>query len=158
MRKKILQAVATMSFVIAIGVAMVGSAHAQSLAERIKVNIPFDFQVVDKKLPAGEYLVQRLPQSSSDTVLMVSNVADGQTAIRLTSATQTTTPKEKGTLIFHRYGDQYFLFQVWPPAGETGRVLPRSRSEREAKQSHDLARTSTNKTGVETVTIVSGQR
>jgi hypothetical protein len=158
MRKKLLRAVATISFVVAIGMTMVGSAQAQSLAGTIKVNIPFDFQVADTKLPAGTYDVRRLPQSSNDSVLMISNVHDGQTAVRLTISVQTPEPKDKGTLVFHRYGDQYFLFQVWPAGSETGRALPRSRSEREAKQKgRDLV--GTNKAReVETVTIVSGQQ
>jgi hypothetical protein len=136
---------------------MVGSAQAQSLADPIKVNIPFGFQVADTKLPAGEYYVRRLPHSSSDSVLMIRNVQDGQTAVRLTSAVQTLSPKDKGTLVFHRYGDQYFLFQVWPAGGETGRVLPGSRSERVARKDKDLV--GTNKGAqLETVTIVSGQK
>src|SRR5215211_7183469 len=153
MKKRLLQAVATISFVVAM---MAGSAHAQTLADRIKVNIPFDFQVVDVKLPAGEYYVRRPPQSSSDSVLMISNIQDGRTTLRLTSSVQTVDPKNKATLVFHRYGDQYFLFQVWPAGGETGRSLPKSRSEREAKQKEFVG---TNKgRELETVTIVSDQQ
>jgi hypothetical protein len=160
MRKRILGAVATISFVMALGVMMVVPVQAQSLAEPIKVSIPFDFQFADTKLPAGEYNVRRLPQSSSDTVVMIRNVHDGQTVVRLTSAVQTLSPKDKATLVFHRYGEQYFLFQVWPAGGETGRALPRSRNEREAQKARDLVGTNkgSNK-GVEfeKVTIVSGQ-
>lgn len=152
MRKKLVQIVATISLVVA---TMAGAAHAQTLADRIKVNIPFDFQIAETKLPAGEYYVRRPPQSSSDTILMMSNVHDGRTILRLTSAVQTLEPKNKATLVFHRYGDQYFLFQVWPAGGETGRALPKSRSEREAKEKDFVG---TNKgREVETVTIVSGQ-
>ena len=156
MRKKVLQAVATISFVVAIGMAMVGSAHAQSLADPIRVNIPFDFQVADTKLPAGEYYVRRLPQTASDSVVMVSSVREGHRAVRLTNAVNTLSPKSKATLLFHRYGDQYFLFQVWPAGGETGRALPRSRSEREV-QNKDFVGKLTNKGAVETVAVVSNQ-
>ena len=157
MKKKVLRAVATISFVVAIAMTMVGSAQAQSLADPIKVNIPFDFQVADTKLPAGEYYVRRLPSSSSDSVVMIKNVQDGQTAVRLTIAVQRSDPKNKGTLVFHRYGEQYFLFQVWPAGGETGRVLPQSRSEREVQKNRDLV--GANKgVQLETVTISSGQR
>jgi hypothetical protein len=157
MRKKVLQTVAMISFVVAIGMAMVGSAQAQSLADPIKVNIPFDFQVADTKFPAGEYYVRRLPHSSSDSVVMISSVDAGHVTVRLTSAVETFTPKDKGTLVFHRYGEQYFLYQVWPAGGETGRVLPRSRSEREAKD-REFVGTLRNKGQVETVIVVSGQR
>ena len=34
-------------------------------------------------------------------------------------------------LIFHRYGDQYFLAQFWNLGSETGYEFPRSKAERE---------------------------
>jgi hypothetical protein len=157
MRKKVLRAVATISFVVAIGMMMAGSAQAQSLAASIRVHIPFDFQFADTRLPAGDYYVGRLPNSSSDSVVMISNVQDGQTAIRLTNAVQTASPKEKGTLIFHRYGDQYFLFQVWPAGGETGRALPTSRREREVQNDKDLVGTN-KRAEVDTLIVITGQR
>ena len=107
----------------------VGSAQGQSLASKLKVNIPFDFIVADKKLPAGEYSIGRAQIGSGDNVLLIRSTDQAANVSSLTSATQVSQPKEKGTLVFHRYGDQYFLFQVWPAGAYTGRVLPKSRLE-----------------------------
>jgi len=37
-----------------------------------------------------------------------------------------------GKVIFHRYGERYFLSEIWTPNGPTGRVTP-SKAERELK-------------------------
>ena len=121
-------------------VVMVGSAQAQSLGNKFRINIPFEFSVGDKKLPAGEYSVGRALPSSGDAVLLVSNVDHPESAFPLTNSAQSIKPKNADTLVFHRYGDQYFLFQVWPKGATYGRVVVKSRSEREAqrKTSYEL--------------------
>jgi len=53
-----------------------------------------------------------------------------------------TLPAE-GKLIFHRYGDRYFLSQMWMPGNPTGRELPPSKAELET------ARTISQGTGIE---------
>jgi hypothetical protein len=112
-------------------VVMVGAAHGQSLSNRIRINIPFDFTVGNNKLPAGEYSIGRAQPSSGDTVLLISNVNEVANLLPLTNAAQSVEPKHADTLVFHRYGDQYFLYQVWPAGATIGRVIPKSRSERE---------------------------
>jgi hypothetical protein len=45
---------------------------------------------------------------------------------------------KEGVLVFHQYGDEYFLTEIWPAGGQTGRALPKSRAERELqRQSND---------------------
>ena len=153
--KKLVKLITTASFLIAIAVMTVGSAHGQSLASPIKINIPFDFQVSDKSFPAGEYSVSRLLHQSSDSVLKISSVDGKHSVVRLTIPAQTLNTRKKGTQAFHRYGEQYFLFQVWPAGAQTGRVLPKSRSEREAEQKiQDVAGVQTPR--IETVDVVAG--
>lgn len=107
----------------------VGSVQGQSLASKLKANIPFDFIVADKKLPAGEYSIGRAQVGSGDSVILISSADHEANVFSLTSAVHIVKPKDKGTLVFHRYGDQYFLFQVWPAGASTGRVIPKSRRE-----------------------------
>jgi len=52
-------------------VTAVSSAQGQPLANSIRANIPFDFIVADKKLPAGDYWIHRVSQDSG-TVTVVS--------------------------------------------------------------------------------------
>ena len=114
-------------------VTLVASAQGQSLAYKVKANIPFDFTVGEKKLPAGEYSLGRA-QRSDDIAISIADVNGHTKAIRLTNATLTLHPKGKSSLVFHRYGDQYFLFQVWPAGGSIGREFPVSAAERAQRQ------------------------
>lgn len=137
-------------------VTSVASAQGQSLAYRIKANIPFDFSIGEKKLPAGTYSVGRLRQNSDDSVLVIDDETGRSKAIQLSNSAQRSNAMDKATLVFHHYGDQFFLFQVWPGGATFGREFRKSRSERELR---NLARNSSNRTmaeaeKVETVTIV----
>ena len=133
------------------------SANAQTLQYRLNANIPFDFTVANKKLPAGHYTFQRSEPSGGDLVVLISSV-DGQTSItRITIPVQTITPKRAGRLVFHRYGDDYFLNEIWPAGGYVGRALPKSRSEKEVQRKlNDAAvgMAAMKATQPETVTIV----
>src|SRR5688500_19663800 len=96
----------------------VAPTQAQSPGSRIRVNIPFDFNVSEKKLPAGEYSVGRAVQWSDDLAVSVNHVNGHSKAIRLSNAVYRSRPNGKALLVFHRYADQYFLFQVWPRSEE----------------------------------------
>ena len=154
-----MKALATVIFVIAIAILTTGSAQGQSLEYPIRFQIPFDFQVAEKTFPAGEYFVSRVLQPSSAAALLISSVDGRHTTIRLTSPVQTLAVKKRGTLVFHRYGDQHFLFEVWPAGAQTGRVLPKSRTERELQKSQEVAGTPIRTSpAVETVNVVGGPR
>lgn len=112
-------------------VAASASVKAQSLQYKLTADVPFDFTVSDKKLPAGKYSISRAQTSNGDLVLQIVS-ADGQKNIsRLTIPVITHKPMNQGTLVFNRYGNDYYLSEVWPAGGSTGRELPKSRTERE---------------------------
>jgi hypothetical protein len=105
------------------------STYAQSVNEQ-RADIPFSFIVGSKTFPAGEYRVTRLNLQSDKAALAIKS-ADGRLSkIVLTIPVQAAETSEKAKLIFNRYGDQYFLAQVWTPADNTGLELLKSRSER----------------------------
>jgi hypothetical protein len=114
-------------------VTLAASAQGQTLQYRVKANIPFDFTVGDKTLSAGKYSIGRT-ERSDDLVLSIADVRGRTKALRLTYAARTLHPKENASLVFHRYGNQYFLFQVWPPNGNVGRQFPESTGERVQRQ------------------------
>jgi hypothetical protein len=92
----------------------------------IRVTVPFDFTVGDQRLPAGEYRVAIVSDSALRVLRMdESTVAHVVTTFISGGPNLDPTPK----LIFHRYGDRRFLFQVW--TGEVGRELFASASESE---------------------------
>jgi hypothetical protein len=105
------------------------SAQAQTANEQT-AQVPFSFAVGGKTFPAGEYSVKRLNPQSDKAALQIRS-ADGRLSkIVLTVPVQAGSAAESAKLIFNRYGDQYYLAQVWTPADNTGLELPKSRSER----------------------------
>ena len=131
------------------------SAQAQSLEYRITANVPFDFSIGDKKLPAGKYSIGRARVNSDDTVLSILDGRGHAKEMRVSMPVSTFDAKNQATLIFHRYGDQYFLYQVWPAGETTGREFPKSSAEREILRSLAGAGSGkvVQKMPVETVTV-----
>ena len=114
----------------------VTSAQAQSPSNRVTVQIPFDFNIGDRKLPSGKYSVGRIRQGSDDVVLTVDDENGHSKAIRTSIAVRNLDITENGKLVFHRYGDQYFLYQVWPAGTTTGRQFPKSIRELEVERAN----------------------
>ena len=110
------------------------STQAQSLTYRLTANIPFDFSVAGKKLPAGKYWINRAQQSSGDTVIRISSTDGHSNVTRFTIPIIGFNPAKDSALVFHRYGDEYFLSEIWPAGASTGRELPKSRAERELER------------------------
>ena len=142
---------------LVIGFAMfvvTASANAQSLAHPARVNVPFDFVVANKKLPSGDYLISRGQPSAGDLLLAVTNKDNHLTALSFTVPVQVWTPTDKGKLVFHRYGDQYFLSEVWPAGATTGRVIAKSRAESELEKKAKQSTVSQKLKRNETVSVV----
>jgi hypothetical protein len=74
------------------------------------VKIPFGFSVQDHSLPAGEYnIFTVLPERA----IRLTSTGGRYSAIVNTLPNYASSPSENSRLIFHRYGGDYFLAQVW---------------------------------------------
>ena len=107
------------------------AAQGQSLANRARFNVPFDFTFGEKKLPAGQYTVGRAIQNSDDHVVSIADQNGRSKALQLSHAVFTRRENSRAVLVFHRYGDQYFLAQVWQAQASVGREFGISKKERE---------------------------
>ncbi len=110
------------------------NAYGQS-STRVTANIPFDFRVGSQTLPAGEYSV--VPKSP---VLVVIRSTDGhQSALVMNNAIQASRISADGKLVFNRYGEFYFLSQVWTP-GEADRsqISPVQCRERSGRRNRTI--------------------
>ncbi len=131
MTKKLYSTFAMLSLLFMLAVTSVQAQSGGSL----EVNIRFDFQVGNKVLPAGEYTVRRLSQRS-----VLIEGADGERMIAQTPRTIDSRGRAaRERLVFHRYGNQYFLAQVWVARDGDGRALMESDAEREAAKAQTLA-------------------
>jgi hypothetical protein len=103
------------------------SVSAGSNEPLIRVDIPFDFTVGNVPLAAGMYTVTE----PVDGALRLLNRSAGRGIVTIiTNRMNRAKPAQPGMLVFNRYGDQYFLTQVWP-AVRDGYKLPQSQRERE---------------------------
>lgn len=89
------------------------------------VNIPFDFYVGAGKLPAGRYMVSHL---SDPAVLRVYD-GEGHVSVSFSIGISTSSTSNDAHLVFNRYGDQYFLSEVYWPGSSVARQLLKSSIE-----------------------------
>ena len=92
----------------------------------LQATIPFDFTIGSKSFTPGKYLLRPEVMQS---VLAVQSVDGKSGAMTLTRPVQAS-KMSSARLIFNRYGDRYFLSQVWAN-GNQGRELLPSSAERE---------------------------
>jgi hypothetical protein len=137
---------------------VVASAQGQTLGSRVRVNIPFDFHIGETKLASGKYSVGRARQNSDDVVMSVEDERGRAKAMRMSMPVLTRDATSKAKLVFHRYGDQYFLYQIWPAGATTGRQFLKSHSEREILQTLASVGQADPKMLVDTVTITGDLR
>ena len=95
-------------------------------------NIPFDFTVKGKLMPAGQYHVTR--DLKATDMIQISSVKDGSTALLVTYKALVTDPGSTAKLIFNQYGDRYFFSELWTSDGAHRRANP-SKLEQEVKAS-----------------------
>jgi hypothetical protein len=107
-------------FIVASLLLVTGSLHAQSVG--LVADIPFDFVVGDKTLPAGQYAIH--PMTANESVVMLSS-SDLKTAMLIApcDCASETTPQQQSKLIFKVSGGRYFLWQIWTEGSNVGREL-----------------------------------
>jgi hypothetical protein len=135
MSKQILKTLTMLTLVVGFALAAgVVSANGQMTSTFVTADIPFDFVVADKTLPGGKYIVSSLTQGGD--ALKVSS-RDGQSAaMRLTNLIPEKREKRTARMVFHRYGQKYFLAEVWS-GNDYGHQLRRCKTERILQ--HELA-------------------
>ena len=108
------------------------SAPAPVAAADIRANVPFSFTVDKKVLPAGTYNVT----SSNAHTLLISSFGAGAVTMGQRAESRSGSPR----LVFHRYGNEYILREVWM-GGASGYQLPQTARERELAVSQGGANT-----------------
>lgn len=102
----------------------VASIHAQSKRE---ANIPFDFTAGSANLKAGDYVIQPI---STDNLLFSNAYGKPMAMVLAPGRVQSTGESLPARLVFHQYGNRYFLAAVWMSESPHGVKLTESRAER----------------------------
>ena len=124
---------AKMAMAVAVLVSIVAAGVCRAQSRPLEVNVPFAFEVGNKTMPAGSYRVESMPTGGGSLEILRATSSD----VHLTISTMATALKG-GTpgpaLVFHRYGNRYFLAQIWTGVGHAREVFP-SQQEKELARS-----------------------
>jgi hypothetical protein len=125
----------------AIGSLLVPLGITQAQTERAFYQIPFSFNAEGVELSSGRYL---LSSTGSHTGMLRGE--NGKGVLFILSGTLTS-KDQSAHLTFNKYGDKYFLRQVWD--GKTGSPVPISVEEREILHNQQEA-----KIGLQKVSVI----
>ena len=103
------------------------SAYAQEVP--VIANVPFDFTVNGKTLPAGEYVIS--PVGTSNNVLSIYSRDQHAALLAMPIRCQAGEASAKTKLVFNHRGSRYFLKQIWITGYKAGREFPQGALESE---------------------------
>lgn len=113
---------------IAILVAVSGIATAHRIGStRIVTDVPFDFVVANKTVPAGVCFVEAATLDGSS--VMIRNAVAKVSLISAISTAEGKLGADHYALVFTRYGDRYFLSGIKLKGSKISYRVPRSRAE-----------------------------
>lgn len=125
------------------GLSVAGSLFAQ---HGVQATIPFSFYVGNSQLmPSGTYRVTPC-FPNTNAVVTIRNCNNGVAVFHVTQTGENDS-KGKGKLLFHQYGDRFFLSEVQHPSLSTGLILPVSSNEKTVQNETATVRT------YETITV-----
>ena len=104
-----------------------GLAIAQT--SNVRANVPFNFAVGSKTLPAGTYDIGAI--SSDPKMLLVQAQGGGSSMMVGSNSAENPKGAERTKLVFNQYGSKYFLTEIWVEGATLGRQLPKTSPEKE---------------------------
>jgi hypothetical protein len=116
-----------------IAITILASTRVARAQDPMMVKVPFDFVVGNSTLPAGEYSVKI--SETNNALLLVNRTDSTASVIITTNPAEAREIQTDSKLVFNRYGDRYFLSQVWSAGFSHGRQLRKSTREKESAQS-----------------------
>jgi len=108
---------------------LTGLVNAQVVHPRVVAQIPFEYVANGKTMPAGEYTI--MAQGDGTPILWIRS--GNENLMALPHATQSLNASEKTVLVFHRYGDRYFLASISRRGEKLGYEFPTNKLEKELR-------------------------
>lgn len=106
------------------------TANAQT-RNAINLKIPFAFILQGETFQPGEYTIARASQTDPRTFVL-KNGESGE-VVRFRTQRVEGEPSEKLKVVFNRYGERYFLSELWWKGNENGRQVTPCPEELEAR-------------------------
>jgi hypothetical protein len=114
------------SRILVAGFALSGLVAVEAQSRMITANVPFSYYMGKTAMPQGTYRVDELSTGKVVT-LRTEKAANAISVFQTTGKSDEEAPR----LVFHRYGDTYFLSEIWDGNGNIGLKLARSAREKE---------------------------
>ena len=115
---------------LAMSAALGMSATAFAQSTQMKVAVPFEFIAGDTVLPAGNYDVESIDPWGGKA-LSIHNVTSNAGALLLSNSCQLAKTSDSNKLVFYRYGQRYFLAEIWTAGTNIGRKMSLDQRQRE---------------------------
>ena len=106
---------------------------AQTQGNAVVANIPFSFQIGSCSLPAGKYRVQ---MQGND---LLSIKGESGAAVMLVMWDSANQPSRDSAIVFHHYGNRYFLREVRREGNQGFLWTSETKAERRAKLEEDAS-------------------
>jgi hypothetical protein len=104
--------------------------------ERVVTQVPFKFMVGTVEMPAGEYTVQLTDQKAG--ILTVAN-RDEKLSTYAVTVPNLGSKAQNAALVFHRYGDRYFLAELKTEDSRTSYSFRLTKLEKELRAQNGSA-------------------
>ncbi len=120
------------NWLVVVSLVLSGMAAAQmSSASKIVAQVPFEFVVANKIVPAGEWAVRVAIRNGN--ILDISNAHTNAGVFSMSSLTEDKQAAPHYSLVFEKYGERYFLSGVKLEGSKVGYRLPESKLEAELR-------------------------
>lgn len=127
MKKQTFYRLAVLAFLLCGGKLLVAAQPAQPL---MTVQIPFEFQIKEKVMPAGRYVIKR---DLHRQLLRIQCREQNASMIVFTDTIGLWQESSPARLIFREYEGKHFLAEVWSPELATKYELTMSKAESRLK-------------------------
>jgi hypothetical protein len=105
--------------------------------QKIIANVPFEFTVANKVVPAGQWIAQRTTMNDKALVLENRDARVGVTAFTLPGEIKI--EPRNSSLVFEKYGDSYFLRAIKVEGDRATYRIPESKAEAELRSENRRA-------------------
>jgi len=114
---------------IALALPLLMTAAASAKIVHMRVMVPFNFIAAGTTLPAGEYDIQSF--GTEGKLLSIHNRNSSAGILVFSNSCESLNASSHTKVVFHRFGDRYFLAELWVQGHNTGNQVAPASHEKE---------------------------